>query len=144
MELNTVKELARLLDMHGLSRLEVSDGNERYVLEKPGHVEALPRRMENAFAVSPEPPAAETEKAEERNGEVQRSSLVGTVYLSPAEGKPPFVSVGDRVKKGDTLCIIEAMKILNEIPSEYDGTVKEILVENEDNVDFGRELFVIG
>lgn len=69
---------------------------------------------------------------------------MGTVYLAPAEGKAPFVSVGDRVKKGDTVCIIEAMKILNEIGAERDGVIEQILVSNEETVEFGQGLFVIG
>lgn len=72
-----------------------------------------------------------------------KSPLVGTVYMAPGEGEEPFVSVGDHVKKGQTLAIVEAMKLMNEIESEYDGIVKEICVDNEMPVEFGQELFII-
>ena len=72
-----------------------------------------------------------------------KSPLVGTVYMAPGEGEEPFVSVGDHVKKGQTLAIVEAMKLMNEIESEYDGIVKEICVDNETPVEFGQELFII-
>ena len=71
------------------------------------------------------------------------SPLVGTVYMAPAEGEEPFVSVGDVVKKGQVLAIVEAMKLMNEIESEYDGVIKEICVNNEEAVEFGQKLFVI-
>ena len=71
------------------------------------------------------------------------SPMVGVFYAAPAPGKEPYVRTGSRVKKGDILCIIEAMKLMNEIESEFDGTVKEILVENEQMVEFGQPMFVI-
>lgn len=72
-----------------------------------------------------------------------KSPLVGTVYMAPAEGEEPFVSVGDSVKKGQVLAIVEAMKLMNEIESEYDGVIKEICVNNEEAVEFGQTLFVL-
>lgn len=79
----------------------------------------------------------------EVKGNIVTSPLVGTVYLAPAEDESPFVSVGDTVKKGQTLAIVEAMKLMNEIESKFDGVVKEVLVENESPVEFGQEMFVI-
>ena len=79
----------------------------------------------------------------EPEGMIVKSPLVGTFYAAPAEDAAPFVSVGDLVKKGQTLAIVEAMKLMNEIESEFDGTVKEILVENEQMVEFGQPMFVI-
>ena len=84
---------------------------------------------------------AEADSAPE--GMIVKSPLVGTFYAAPAEDAAPFVSVGDLVKKGQTLAIVEAMKLMNEIESEFDGTVKEILVENEQMVEFGQPMFVI-
>lgn len=77
------------------------------------------------------------------NIKIVTSPLVGTVYMAPSEGEEPFVSVGDMVKKGQVLAIVEAMKLMNEIESEYDGVVKEICVNNEEAVEFGQKLFVI-
>ena len=77
-------------------------------------------------------------------GNVVKSPLVGTFYCAPAEDKPPFVSVGDKVKKGQVIGIVEAMKLMNEVETEFDGTVLEVLVENGDMVEFGQPLVVIG
>lgn len=83
-------------------------------------------------------------KAEVPAGNVVKSPLVGTFYAAPAEDAEPFVKVGDSVKQGQVLAIVEAMKLMNEIESDYTGTVKEILVENGQGVEFGQPLFVIG
>jgi len=80
---------------------------------------------------------------EEECYNVLKSPMVGTFYTSSAPGKDPYVKVGDKVKKGDTLCIIEAMKLMNEIESEFDGEIVEVLVENEQMVEYGQPLFKI-
>lgn len=80
---------------------------------------------------------------EEINGEMVKAPLVGTFYSSPGEGKDSFIKVGDQVKKGDVICILEAMKIMNEIQSPKDGKVVKILVENEQMVEYGQPLFII-
>ena len=80
---------------------------------------------------------------EEEPGNRVLSPMVGTFYAAPSPEKPPFVKVGDKVKKGQTLCIIEAMKLMNEIESDYDGEVVKILVNNEQMVEFGQPLFII-
>ena len=85
----------------------------------------------------------EAEAVEEKGGNLVKSPLVGTFYAAPSEDAEPFVKVGDTVKKGQTLAIVEAMKLMNEIESEFDGVVTEILVENEDNVEYGQPLFRI-
>lgn len=85
----------------------------------------------------------QSEIEKEIKGNIVTSPLVGTVYLAPAEDESPFVSVGDKVKKGQTLAIVEAMKLMNEIESKFDGVVKEVLVDNESPVEFGQEMFVI-
>ncbi|SHE72120.1 acetyl-CoA carboxylase biotin carboxyl carrier protein [Clostridium fallax] len=83
------------------------------------------------------------EEKEEINGEMVNAPLVGTFYSSPGEGKDNFVKIGDNVKKGDVLCILEAMKIMNEIQSPRDGKIVKILVENEQMVEYGQPLFII-
>ena len=88
-------------------------------------------------------PAAETSAAEAPAGNVVKSPLVGTFYAAPAEDADPFVKVGDSVKEGQVLAIVEAMKLMNEIESDFTGTVTEILVENGQAVEFGQPLFVI-
>ncbi len=86
---------------------------------------------------------AET-KADDESGNVVTSPIVGTFYSSPSSDKPNFVKVGDTVNEGDVLCIVEAMKVMNEVKSKYSGVVKKILIENEAIVEFGQPLFVIG
>ena len=80
---------------------------------------------------------------EKENYKIVKSNMVGTFYASPAPGKPPYVSVGDKVKKGQVLCVIEAMKLMNEIESEFDGEIAEICVKNEDVIEYGQPLFKI-
>ena len=90
--------------------------------------------------------AAQSQAAEavgEKGGNLVKSPLVGTFYAAPSEDAEPFIKVGDTVKKGQTLAIVEAMKLMNEIESEFDGVVTEILVENEENVEYGQPLFKI-
>lgn len=88
--------------------------------------------------------AAETAQSDVPSGNVVKSPLVGTFYAAPSEDAEPYVKVGDRVKEGQVLAIVEAMKLMNEIESDFTGTVKEILVENGQGVEFGQPLFVIG
>ena len=107
----------------------------------PAVMPAAPAVMPAAPA--PAPAAAEA-KADVPAGNVVKSPLVGTFYAAPAEDAEPFVKVGDSVKEGQVLAIVEAMKLMNEIESDYTGTVKEILVENGQGVEFGQPLFVIG
>lgn len=82
-------------------------------------------------------------KEDDTNKNIVKSPMVGTFYMKPSPTSDPYVEVGQRVKKGDTLCIVEAMKLMNEIESEYDGIVKEILVEDGEPVEYGKPLFVI-
>jgi acetyl-CoA carboxylase biotin carboxyl carrier protein len=95
-------------------------------------------------ALQPQPqPVSVSSVAAAATGKEIKSPMVGTFYTSPEPGAPPFVDVGARVKKGQTVCIIEAMKLMNEIESEYDGVVKSRLVENAQPVEFGQTLFVV-
>ena len=96
-----------------------------------------------APASTPATNTVQEKNAEEAIGRKVLSPMVGTFYAQPAPDKPMFVKVGDKVKKGQTLCIIEAMKLMNEIESEYDGEITEILVKSEDMVEFGQPLFII-
>ncbi len=84
-----------------------------------------------------------TEQESIENGNIVKSPMVGTFYIKPSSTSEPYVKVGQQVKKGDVLCIIEAMKLMNEIESEFDGEIKEILVKNEETVEYGKPLFII-
>ncbi len=85
----------------------------------------------------------ENQEEKVEDGNIVKSPMVGTFYLKPSPNSDPYVQVGQRVKKGDVLCIIEAMKLMNEIESEWDGEIKEILVKDEEPVEYGKPLFVI-
>ena len=96
-------------------------------------------------APAPAPaPAPAAPAADDQSGNIVKCPLVGTFYAAPSEDSPAFVKVGDTVKKGQTLGIVEAMKLMNEIESEFDGVVKEIYVQNEESVEYGQPLFRIG
>lgn len=143
MDIKTVAKLAEIIDKYGLTKIDITDTSVRYLLERE-----CSHPVQAAAAVpapAPADPADESAPEEPRsaNGTVQKSSLVGTVYLAPQEGRDPFVSVGSEVKKGDTVCIIESMKMLNEIPAERDGRITAVLVSNEETVEYGQGLFVI-
>ena len=96
-----------------------------------------------AAAASPDPAGEETVSAPAAEGKIGKSPLVGTFYAAPSEDATPFVNIGDSVKEGQVLAIVEAMKLMNDIESDYAGTVAEVLVENGDTVEYGQPLFVI-
>lgn len=144
-----VDALATLLNKHGLGEICVqSDGfslilkakeEKAPVIMQQGAMPTLaataPIVAQNQVAVAPDAPA--------HDGNVMKSPIVGTFYSSPAPDKPAFVSVGSKVKKGDTIFIIESMKLMNEIQSDFDGEVKEILVTDGEGVEFHQPIMVI-
>lgn len=102
----------------------------------------VPKTIEKEIDIKEEYELSDTVK-ETLEGNIVKSPMVGTFYLKPAPDAEPYVSIGDKVKKGDTLCIIEAMKLMNEIESEFDGEIKEILVKDGESVEYGKPLFRI-
>jgi acetyl-CoA carboxylase biotin carboxyl carrier protein len=152
MDLRKLKTLIDLVSESGISELEVNEGEDRVRIVNSGSsvptgqvVYANPAPAAQAApAAAPVPsaaPAAEAPAAD--SGFVARSPMVGTFYRAPNPESPNFVNIGDTVKVGQTLCIIEAMKLLNEIESEHAGVVKEILCENGQGVEFDQPLFII-
>ncbi len=152
MDLRKLKTLIELVEGSGIAELEISEGEERVRITRT--VVAAPQQ---AYAPAPQPaavaapaapppatPTAEPAKPAAPEGHVVKSPMVGTFYRSASPGSKPFVDVGQSVNSGDTLCIIEAMKLLNEIDADQAGVVKAILVENGQPVEFGQPLFVIG
>jgi len=142
-DLRKLKTLIDLVQQSGISELEITEGEERVRISRgvptvtphasaPGHPGAL---VPTTVA-----PPAETEP----EGHVIRSPMVGTFYRASAPGAKPFVEVGQEVKSGQTLCIIEAMKLLNEIETDRDGVVKAVLAENGQPVEYGEPLFILG
>ena len=151
MNLKELKELIEMLKGTDISELEIERSGTKVRLRKGGDVTfhpAMPRMEYPPTAlVAPaiaEPPAPAAEKPAEQpktNQVKVTSPIVGTFYRSSSPDKPAYVEVGDSVKKGQVLCIIEAMKLMNEMESEVDGVVREILVENADPVEYGQVLF---
>ncbi len=144
MDLRKLKKLIDLVQESGISELEVTEGEEKVKIVKSGSsgvVQAMPAPVHAPAATLA--PAAPVAPAAEIPGHVVKSPMVGTFYRSPSPGSKPFVEVGDTVKSGDTICIIEAMKLLNEIECDMDGVVKAIMVENGQPVEYGEPLVII-
>ena len=153
MDLRKLKTLIDLVQNSGISELEISEGEEKIRIAKHVVVPnttmvSMPMAGQASMpmsAVSPAPTLA-TEPAAPAapEGHVVKAPMVGTFYRSGSPGSSAFVEVGQKVKQGETLCIIEAMKLMNEIESDTDGVVKAILVENGQPVEFDQPLFIIG
>ncbi|MBI1175155.1 MAG: acetyl-CoA carboxylase biotin carboxyl carrier protein [Sideroxydans sp.] len=151
MDLRKLKTLIELVESSGIAELEISEGEERVRITRSinsavQHVYAAPQQMAPAAptaAVPAEAPAVAAEPAAVE-GHVVKSPMVGSFYRSASPGAKPFVDIGQNVNAGDTLCIIEAMKLLNEIEADKSGVIKAILVENGQPVEFGQPLFIIG
>lgn len=142
-----VRELADLLTEHELTEIEVEDGDRKIKVRREGAgFIAAPAPAYHAPAAAPAaaPAPAEASVPEEVVGNAVKSPMVGTVYLSPEPGAKPFVSVGQPVKAGDTLVIIEAMKVMNPITATAGGTVKQILISDGQPVEFDQPLVVLG
>ena len=156
MDLRKIKKLIELLDESGIAEIEVTEGEESVRISRYGSAPPLVQASGapapypvSAAAVSdgaPAPAAAIAASVEERppaSGFEIEAPMVGTMYRAPSPGAPPFVEVGSRISAGDVVCIIEAMKILNQIESEVSGVVREILVENGQAVEFGQTLMIV-
>jgi acetyl-CoA carboxylase biotin carboxyl carrier protein len=150
MDLRKLKTLIDLVAESGIAELEVTEGEDKVRIAKFSPAPVAPSSPTTvmtgqfpAATAAPTGPAAVPAAVPEPTGHVVKSPMVGTFYRSPSPGAPSFVELGQAVKPGDTLCIIEAMKLLNEIEAEVGGTVKEILVDNGQPVEYGQPLFII-
>jgi acetyl-CoA carboxylase biotin carboxyl carrier protein len=152
MDLRKLKKLIDLVEESGISELEITEGEEKVKIVKSGGGVPATAQVSTAHAVSiptaapaaapGAPPATSAETQQE--GHVLKSPMVGTFYRSPSPDAKSFVELGQTVKEGQTICIIEAMKLMNEIEADASGVVKAILVENGQPVEYGQPLFVIG
>ena len=150
MDLRKLKTLIDLVAESDISELEVTEGEGKVRIVKastqqPQQVMYMPQQqMQPGHYAAPQAPAAPAAVVEEvPAGHIVKSPMVGTFYRSSAPGTPAFADIGSSIKEGETLCIIEAMKLLNEIESDFSGVIKQILVENGQPVEFGQPLFVI-
>jgi acetyl-CoA carboxylase biotin carboxyl carrier protein len=151
MDLRKLKKLIDLVEESGIAELEVTEGEEKVKIVKGGraqetvYVQAPTMQHAAAVPAAPAPAApAAPQAAQAPEGHVVKSPMVGTFYRSASPGSKSFAEVGDTVKAGQTVCIIEAMKLMNEIETDKDGVIKAILIENGQPVEYGEPLFVIG
>lgn len=146
MDLRKLKKLIDLVQESGISELEVTEGEEKVRIVKNYGVAAAP--VQHHYAMPMAAPVASSvnldDEDEVEEGHIVKSPMVGTFYRSPSPGAEAFVQIGQSVTKGETICIIEAMKLLNEIEADATGVIKAILLENGQPVEFGEPLFVIG
>jgi acetyl-CoA carboxylase biotin carboxyl carrier protein len=148
MDIRKVKKLIELLDESGIAEIEITEGEEsvrisRYSQGAPVAAPAMAVAAAPApVAAAPAPPPATPVEVEDE-GYLVKAPMVGTLYCAASPGAPPFVQVGDRVNEGDTLCIVEAMKMMNPIEADVSGSIKSIRVQNGEPVEYGQILFVI-
>lgn len=149
MDIRKVKKLIELLDESGIAEIEITEGEESVRISRYG-THAAPAApvapapvMAAAPAAAPAPASPLVVAEAEEDGHIVTAPMVGTFYSATSPGSPPFVQVGDRVNPGDTLCIVEAMKMMNQIEAEVSGTIKSIRVQNGDPVEYAQILFVI-
>jgi len=155
MKLDEIKELARIFGKSKLDKMKIKMKDFELEMEKGGHTVSVaaapavtadvpaPAAATPAPARSTDTPEGSAPEAAAPKGEIIASPMVGTFYASPSPDAPPFVQVGDKVKKGETLCILEAMKIMNELDAEYDCEILEVLVEDGEAVEYDKPLFAV-
>jgi acetyl-CoA carboxylase biotin carboxyl carrier protein len=150
MDLRKLKKLIDLVQESGIAELEITEGEEKVRINRvgiPGHPGMMTVPQATASMAPTPTTAVVTAPAEapaEPEGHIVKSPMVGTFYRSSAPGSKPFVEIGQNINAGETLCIIEAMKLLNEIEADQSGIVKKVLVENGQPVEYGQPLFIIG
>tara|TARA_B100000579_G_scaffold220534_1_gene180360 strand:- start:27 stop:497 length:471 start_codon:yes stop_codon:yes gene_type:complete len=155
MDIRKVKKLIEMLEESQLNEIEIKEGEESVKLVKAISVPIQEQIFtSNVVAPAPQPSAAkdnlsleedsgQSTDVEKISGQTIDSPMVGTFYAAPNPGAKDFVSVGDKISEGDVLCIIEAMKMMNEVKADSSGTIKQVLIENAEPVEFGQPLFVI-
>ena len=151
-DLDNLQKLVELMDKFDLNEVKLQKGNERVILRRGIGGDMIPMPMAHAMAPGPQaapaaapsaPAASAAAPASEENLPAIKSPTVGTFYSAAQPGEPPFVKPGDRVKGESVVCIIEAMKVFNQIPAKMSGTIVKCLVNDGDPVDFGQPLFLI-
>jgi len=155
MDLKVIKDILDLISESDVNEVAIEEGDFKIKVKKKGDVQTVSYTQPAApQAPAAPPPPAKTESAgdqsseagsgeDKADGDTVKSPIVGTFYRAPSPDSDPFVNVGDTVQKGQTLCIVEAMKIMNEIEAEFSGVVQEILVEDGQPVEYEQPLFVI-
>ncbi len=158
MDLKLIKSIITLISDSDVDQVSIEEGDFKIKVKKSADIEnvtynqSAPAPVQPSAPAQPAAPVTPAKSGEESNsdnsgstakGETVKSPIVGTFYKAPSPDSDPFVSVGDKISKGDTLCIVEAMKIMNEIEAEFGGTVQEILLDDGQPVEFDQPLFII-
>jgi acetyl-CoA carboxylase biotin carboxyl carrier protein len=152
MKIDEIKELIKLFGKSKLDKLQIKQkdfelemqkGNKAAATSAPAAQPVVELPTKTVAATAEQQSPSESESQKKIDGEIITSPMVGTLYSSPSPDSPPFVKVGDKVKRGDVLCILEAMKIMNELEAEYDCKILDILVGNGEAVEYGKPLFVV-
>ena len=151
MDIRKIKKLIEMLEASGIAELEITEGEESVRISRYGQTPPMPAMPypPQAYNLAPQPAAApaaaEAAPAGKPapDGKIIRSPMVGTFYNAPAPDADPFIKLGDDIKAGDTVCIIEAMKMFNRIEADFGGKIVEILVENGQPVEYDEPLFVV-
>lgn len=150
MDIRKIRKLIELINETGIGEIEIKSGEESVRINRSAIATTTP-----IISPTPPPPTFQTTSPTtkphhdepppppEPEGEFIKSPMVGTAYLSPTPSADPFIKVGQKIKAGDTLCLIEAMKMFNQIQAEKEGTLKKVFIENEQAVEFGQKLFII-
>ena len=148
-DLDTISSLADIINSKELSEITITEGGRTITIKgrkcipaPPPHMGMPPMPPMNAGAPAPAPQTAPAPD-EANGGNIVKAPIVGTYYRSPSPDKPPFVKIGDRVKKGDVIMIIESMKLMNEVQSEFDGVVERILVTDGQAVEYDQPIMII-
>ena len=148
MDLRKIKTLIDLVESSGIAELEISEGEERVRISRsiaqPQQMYAPPPQVVASVSLPPAAAPAAPASPAAPEGHIVKSPMVGSFYRCPSPGAKSFVEVGQAIQEGETVCIIEAMKLLNEIEADKSGTIKAILVENGQAVEYGQPLFIIG
>ncbi|WP_290785264.1 acetyl-CoA carboxylase biotin carboxyl carrier protein [Halomonas sp.] len=150
MDIRKVKKLIELLEESNISEIEIQEGEESVRISRHPNGASWQPPMPQGYAAPAQPapqaplPPAEADEGPGYQGQAVTSPMVGTFYRSPAPGGKPFIEVGSSVKKGDTVCIVEAMKMMNQIEADRDGVVEAFLVDDGEPVEFDQPLLVIG
>ena len=147
MDLRKVKKLIELLEESGLSEIEITEGEDKVRITKGGkpspQVKAIETRQESEILSNSEPVDVHAQTKSNNDFHEIKAPMIGTFYQSPDPDSEAFVKVGDPVSEGDTLCIIEAMKMMNKIESDISGTIERVLIQNGDPVEFDQVLFLV-
>lgn len=153
MDIRKIKKLIELLDESGVAEIEIHEGEESVRISRNTPATAMPEYAYAPAPAAPAPvapaapapaaPAAEPPTAESTSGHEVKAPMVGTYYSAPSPGAAPFMEVGQQVNKGDTICIIEAMKLLNQIEADASGIVKSICVDNGEPLEYGQTICII-